>query len=87
MVSINVTSGEFVWLDNERTKRYTILPLSRRVNNLIQVNMESGLSPMDRMEFYKAYIEENRLSARQEKKLMCKVIRKTEKRWKKKGWI
>jgi hypothetical protein len=83
------SNGEFVfyWLDNERTKRYAILPLSRRVNNLVQVNMEPGLSPMDRMEFWNAYIEKNNLSARQEKELMRKVIRKTRKRWEKKGWI
>lgn len=82
-------NGEFVfyWLDNERTERYTLLPLSRRVNNLVQVNMEPGLSPMDRMEFWNAYIEKNNLSARQEKELMHKVIRKTRKRWKKKGWL
>jgi Lipopolysaccharide kinase (Kdo/WaaP) family. len=82
-------NGEFVfyWLDNERTKRYTTLPLSRRVNNLVQVNMEPGLSPMDRMELWNVYIEENDLSARQEKEVMRKVIRKTRKRWEKKGWI
>ena len=83
------SNGKFVfyWLDNEGTKRYTILPLSRRVNNLVQVNMEPGLSPMDRIGFWNAYIEKNNLSARQEKELMRKVIRKTGKRWKKKGWI
>jgi tRNA A-37 threonylcarbamoyl transferase component Bud32 len=82
-------NGEFVfyWLDNERTKRYAILPLPRRVSNLVQVNMEPGLSPMDRMEFWKAYIEKNSLSTRQEKELMRKVILKTKKRWEKKGWI
>lgn len=82
-------NGEFVfyWLDNEGTKRYTTLPLSRRVNNLVQVNMDTGLSRMDRMEFWNAYIEKNSLSVQQEKELMLKVTRKTRKRWKKKGWV
>ena len=77
----------FYWLDNERTKKYTTLPLSKRINNLVQVNMEPGLSPMDRMQFWNAYIEKHNLSARQEKRLMRKVIQKTKERWKKKGWI
>ncbi|MBN1270506.1 MAG: hypothetical protein JXB04_13030, partial [Kiritimatiellae bacterium] len=31
----------FVWLDNERTRRYARLPDSRRIRNLMQVNMET----------------------------------------------
>ena len=82
-------NGEFVfyWLDNERTKRYAAFSLSRRVSNLVQVNIDPDLPQTDRMEFWKAYIEETGLSARQEKELMRKVILKTGKRWKKKGWI
>jgi len=82
-------NGEFVffWLDNERTKWYTTLPMSRRINNLVQVNMNRKLTLTDRMRFWSAYIEKAGLPSHQEKRIMRKVIKKTVKRWKKKDWI
>ena len=81
--------GEFVfyWLDNERTKRYATLPISRRINNLVQLNMVRGLNLTDRMRFWKAYMEESCLPSHLEKKVIRVVINKTWKRLKKKGRI
>ena len=67
----------FYWLDNERTKRYATLPMSRRINNLVQLNMERGLTLTDRMRFWKAYMEESRIPSIQEKEITHKVMKKT----------
>ena len=47
-------------LDNERTKKHTNIRNRLRLKNLVQINMfKEGLSRMDRMRFFKAYLNEN----------------------------
>ena len=84
------SKGEFTffWLDNERSRKFALLPMRFRVHNLMQVNMERrGVTLMDRMRFWKAYLEETHISSNQQKRIIWKVIRKTKKRWKKRGWM
>jgi tRNA A-37 threonylcarbamoyl transferase component Bud32 len=78
----------FFWLDNERSRKFARLPMPLRVHNLMQVNMERrGVTLTDRMRFWKAYLEETHIPPNQQKRIMWKVIRKTKKRWKKRGWM
>lgn len=78
----------FIWLDNERTRRYRRLPLRRRVQNLVQINMErSGVSLSDRWRFWKAYSENAALSRAEQAKILRAVVRWTQARWKKRGWL
>jgi len=47
-------------LDNERTKKYSSIRNRLRLKNLVQINMfKDGLSRVDRMRFFKAYLNEN----------------------------
>ncbi|UCD70747.1 MAG: hypothetical protein JSW70_07000 [Syntrophobacterales bacterium] len=78
----------FFWVDNERSRKFARLPMRLRVHNLMQVNMERrGVTMTDRMRFWKAYLEETHIPTNQQKRVIWKVIRKTKKRWKKRGWV
>lgn len=78
----------FFWLDNERCLKLAWLPMRLRVHNLMQVNMDRrGITLTDRMRFWKAYLETTHIPPNQQKRIIWKVMRKTRKRWKKRGWI
>jgi len=51
----------FFFIDNERTKKFYILPPWLRLKNLVQVNMppRETLGRTDQMRFFKAYMSEN----------------------------
>ncbi|MBA7696946.1 hypothetical protein ES703_105603 [subsurface metagenome] len=72
----------FFFIDNERTKKFYILPPWLRLKNLVQVNMHRTpcLTNSDRMRFLKAYLQENPLIARKRSKWAKKVITKTNRR-------
>ncbi len=72
---------EFTFLDNERTRKFTRLPLRLMVKNLVQVGMyETGLSVTDRLRFFRAYLRSCPSCVIPERVLAGKVWRKTRKR-------
>ena len=78
----------FFWLDNERTNKLPRLPMRLRAHNLTQLNMERrGVTLTDRMRFWKTYLNETDISPLQEQRTLRKVIRRSQKRWKKRGWM
>ena len=78
----------FFWLDNERTKRYRVLPARPRVNNLMRVNFEPcGVDATDRLRFWKIYLESARIPRGQERVILDQVVSRTHKRRKKRGWV
>lgn len=57
-------------------------------SNLMQLNMErEGLTRADRFRFWRAYAEASGIPSDRHKRVMRRVIRKTRKRWKKRGWL
>jgi len=76
----------FFFIDNERTKKFYILPPWLRLKNLVQLNMHRSpcLANSDRMRFLKAYLQENPLIARKRSKWVKKIITKTNWRLEKK---
>jgi hypothetical protein len=72
----------FFFLDNERTQKFSRLPLMYRVKNLVQLNMGPyGIaSSTDRMRFFTAYRIENGMSKKAGKALITATIRKTSRR-------
>ncbi len=78
----------FYWIDNERSRRYSTLPASKRIRNLMQLNMDrQGLTRTDRMQFWKIYAERADLGASDRKAIARQVIRWTRKRWMERGWL
>lgn len=78
----------FYWLDNERNRGYRALPLRRRIHNLMQINYEPfPISISDRLWFWKSYLETARLPTRLEGRVLDRVIKKTRRRWRKRGWL
>jgi len=70
----------FVLLDNERTRRYRLLPTRKRVKNLVQLNMiPRGLSVSrtERMRFWRAYRAENGVLRMGHKQLARRVLART----------
>lgn len=81
-------AGTFFWLDCERTRRYRHLPPGRRVNDLMKLNYDPlPLSLTDRMRVWKAYADASRLTPKSEKDLLRRVLRRTQRRWRKRGWL
>jgi len=76
----------FLFLDNERTKRFRRLPFQLQLKNLVQVNMipRHMITNTDRMRFFKEYWAENPSVKKQKKALIKKVLRKTNQRLSKK---
>jgi len=70
---------EVYFIDNERTKRYFIVPPKQRLKNLVQLNKypSPGISNTDRMRFFNAYLSENPSIASAKKHWARKVIRRT----------
>jgi tRNA A-37 threonylcarbamoyl transferase component Bud32 len=78
----------FWWLDNERNRRYAVLPPGRRIHNLMQINYEPlPISLTDRLRFWRAYRETARLPDDQAADVLRRVIAKTQRRWRKRGWL
>jgi hypothetical protein len=51
---------ELFFIDNERTRRWPVLPASLRLKNLVQINMLPGrISRTDRMRFFESYMLAN----------------------------
>jgi hypothetical protein len=72
-------SWQFFFLDNERTRKFRLLPGRLRRKNLVQVNMLLGenITATDRMRFAKAYLEQNGYLQDKWKGLAKRVITKT----------
>jgi hypothetical protein len=78
----------FHWLDNEGNARYSTLPDSERVHNLMQVNMErTGVTLTDRMFFWDAYAEAANVDPMEGRAIQRAVIDYTQRRWKERGWL
>jgi hypothetical protein len=78
----------FVWMDNERTRRYTKIPAREWQRNLVQLNMaRENLTVTDRMYFMKVYSEAMGLSASKRQRLSRAVWVWTQRRWREKGWL
>jgi tRNA A-37 threonylcarbamoyl transferase component Bud32 len=83
------TGPDFVFLDNERTVRYSRLPRIRRVQNLVQINMVTypSVTNTDRARFFKSYLMENPGLLSKKKTLALNVAKLTKMRLQKKGMI
>jgi hypothetical protein len=78
----------FFFIDNERTKKFYLLPNRLRLKNLVQINMfRSGITNTDRMRFFKAYINVNPCVQVRYVGWARKVIAKTNHRLRKKDWF
>lgn len=79
-------SFAFYFLDNERTRRFKVLPEKLRIKNLVQINMFriNELCATDRMRFYKSYLTENTGEIDTPKELAKIVAEKTTRRLKSK---
>lgn len=76
----------FYFLDNERTRRFKVLPRKLRIKNLVQINMirNNELCATDRMRFYKSYLRENNGAIDTPKELAKIVAKRTAQRLKNK---
>jgi len=76
---------DFYFLDNERTKKFDILPSHLRVKNLVQINMDrDNVDENDRKVFFDSYIVQQTGSI-DAKQIAENVITKTSERIQKKG--
>ncbi len=66
----------FLFLDNERTRRFRRLPHRLIVKNLVQIGMlhKQLVTPTDRMRFLKSYLARNTRLRKDYKKLAAKVF-------------
>jgi len=72
----------FVWLDNERNRRFAALRWRHRIQNLVQVNCDSdGVTLCDRMRFFRAYLERTPLDFAARRRAMREVLERTRARW------
>lgn len=78
----------FFFLDNERTKKFNRLPARLRLKNLVQANMfpPTALTNTDRMRFFREYWIQNEKTETNKTKLIKKVLKKTRRRLRKKGY-
>jgi heptose I phosphotransferase len=68
----------FFFIDNERTKKFSILPARLRLKNLVQINMfRKNISNIDRMRFFRQYCIENQLAKPAQRELADCVLKKT----------
>ncbi|MHC4854911.1 MAG: lipopolysaccharide kinase InaA family protein [Planctomycetota bacterium] len=74
-------SWRFMFIDNERTIKYPILPFWRRRKNLVQLNIHrDNVSAADRMRFLRAYRQAAGISKKRSKRLARIVSKMTSKR-------
>ncbi|MDD5135236.1 MAG: lipopolysaccharide kinase InaA family protein [Phycisphaerae bacterium] len=78
---------DFYFLDNERTRKFWKLPYSKRIKNLVQINMlRDGISNADRMRFFREYFKQQHIEMSREE-LITEIIARTNKRLADKGII
>jgi len=76
----------FFFLDNERTRKFYLLPLRLRLKNLVQVNMfREGITNTDRMRFFKTYLGMNPGVHMHYRQWAARILAKTICRLKRKG--
>jgi hypothetical protein len=75
-------ASKIYFVDNERTMRYGMLSVDKRLKNLIQLNMVRlpHISSTDRLRFMAAYLQENPELLPRKKELISAVARMTKKR-------
>ena len=77
---------QFIFIDNERTGKYPMLPFWLRRKNLIQLNIQrDNVSTTDRMRFLKAYRQSADISWEQSKRLARIISNMTSKRLKRRA--
>jgi len=83
------TSWRFIFLDNERTRRFGRLAGRLRLKNLVQINMcrADAVSNTARARFFKAYLQHNPDIEKSRKSWAKRVIKKTNRRLRKKGRV
>ena len=65
----------FIWLDNEHTRQFRVLPRRKRLRNLKRLNRwRYGITKTDRMRFWKAYCVAAQIPPHQRKALARTVI-------------
>jgi len=76
------SAWQFFFLDNERTRRFGVLPGRLRFKNLVQLNMLQSevITLTDRMRFFKAYLAQNDDVRGRWKELARRVVVKTRRR-------
>lgn len=76
------STAQFFFIDNERTKYYSVLPEKKRLKNLVQLNMVflPQIKMTDRLRFLTAYVTENPMLSSNKKELIRKVQQLTQKR-------
>jgi tRNA A-37 threonylcarbamoyl transferase component Bud32 len=85
-VSQQRSGWTFYLIDNERTRKYPILPFWLRRKNLVQLYIDRGsLTRTEQMRFWQAYIETAGISSARSKRIARAVFRRTEKRLKKRS--
>jgi len=66
---------EFYWLDNERSRSYARIPLTRRMRNLRQLDkIDGAASSWERRVFWRAYIAHAKLDASERRELLRLVL-------------
>jgi hypothetical protein len=84
--NVIIDSGEssprFYFIDNEKTRRYRMLPEKKRLKNLVQLNMVllPHITMTDRLRFFNAYLSKNQSLLPEKKRLLREVYRMTKKR-------
>ncbi|RKY06475.1 MAG: hypothetical protein DRP56_07340, partial [Planctomycetota bacterium] len=77
---------QFIFIDNERTIKYRILPFWLRIKNLVQLNMQqTNISSTDRMRFLRAYRQAANISRIRSKRIARTVAQKTTRRFKRRA--
>jgi hypothetical protein len=65
----------FIWLDNEHTRRYAVLPLRERLHNLRRLSkLRRYVSLTDRLRFWKAYCVASRIAPHECKQLAQQLL-------------
>ncbi len=78
---------EFFFLDNERTRKFSHLPLCLRIKNLVQISMlrSEAITNTDRLLFARVYFRHNPVSSAVRKAWIRRAVSKTNKRLQKKA--
>lgn len=78
----------FFLIDNERTRKFRLLPAKLRLKNLVQVNMfVDGISNTDRIRFFRPYLRANPCVQGHLGRWRQKIITKTNRRLRRKDWF
>ena len=76
----------FIFIDNERTVKYLMLPFWLRIKNLVQLNMQqTNISATDRMRFLRAYQQACGICRLSSKRIARTVAKKTVWRFKRRA--